>query len=601
MAAATNLTSIQRFLRFLGSIQMAMFLIIAWAIGMIWGTIIESKQTAEAARVLVYHTWWFWGIQIGIGVNLIVAVVNRLPLKRHQISFAIVHAGFVLMLAGGLITSMIGYEGQLYVREGAASSELVLWDRQLSLRSGDTVEVIPLPMGSKVEGRTLRQAGGALPGIEVLDYAPKATLSPQLQPVPAGGSPGLAFAIYPQHGAEDDHGHGPELQDFLLAGDARRSAIDLNIFDIGIKRFTDAEAFAEQVEEMKSGSGSFEVLIEGAGTPVPISLVLPDRIGEEVDLGNGIVAQVTDFAEHAMVSGKGIEDVPGGRRNPAAVLYLRKDGVEERHILFSEHPEVPFVTGQGEKPLAARVWLEAPDGAGGKLAFRYLVGPDGSLMLQLEGPQGREAAVPVAEGQRVPMPGYDYAVAVVDYVPSAVEGVAVRHLPPKADGGSSLLQLRLELNGAEDVRWLEFGRPLAVALGGASFNLEFGRKSIPLPFQVKLDDFRIEYHPGSRRESSYASQVKVEALNGEAPSVETEISMNRTLDFLGFRLFQSSYILGRNGGPDTTVLSVNRDPGAGVVYWAFGILIFGIAWYVMGDGRKKRNGAKSASQPENAQ
>jgi cytochrome c biogenesis protein ResB len=71
------------------------------------------------------------------------------------------------------------------------------------------------------------------------------------------------------------------------------------------------------------------------------------------------------------------------------------------------------------------------------------------------------------------------------------------------------------------------------------------------------------------------------------------ISINRPLDVAGFRLFQSSYRLGRDGGPDTTVLSVSYDPGVPVVYVSFVLIILGIAWGLRGVRRKAQQRARA--------
>ena len=596
--AATSSDPILRFLRFLGSIQMAMILIIACAIAMIFGTVIESRHDAEIAKALVYRTPWFWGILILIGVNLAVAVINRLPLKRHQYSFAVVHLGFILMLAGGLITSMIGYEGQLYVTEGQASSELVLWDRELVVAGGGERESLHVPTGPGLAGTRLRREGGGLPELRALDYVAKGGMEPALEAGVAADPPGLRYSVVPYHGADDDHGHAPEYQSWLIADRSRSSLHEHSIFALELLRFSDAEAYAERAAAKVASGGGYEIRVERVDQPGLVTIELPARLNEVVELGDGTTVQVTAFAEHAMVSGGGgIEDSPGGRLNPAAIVLVRRGGFEERHTAFSQHPEFLSVRGRGDAPLVQSVLLKAPEGASMSLAFRFLVDPAGQLMLQMEGPDGRQAAGPVAAGQRLPVPGQALAVVVDEYLPAARVGEIVTRFPAKSDQGSPLVLLQARLGGAEQAAWVPFGQERILELGGQQWILKYGRKRMALPFEVALEDFRIEFHPGSKREAEYASQVKVTALAGEAEPISTEISMNRTLDYLGFRLFQSSYILGQGGRPDTTVLSVNRDPGTLVVYVAFGILILGLIWYVTGDGRKKRNGLTIAASP----
>ena len=64
------------------------------------------------------------------------------------------------------------------------------------------------------------------------------------------------------------------------------------------------------------------------------------------------------------------------------------------------------------------------------------------------------------------------------------------------------------------------------------------------------------------------------------------------LDEAGFRLFQSSYQLGRGRQPDATILSVSYDPGVPVVYSSFVLIVLGIAWYVQSQRRRLRPSAR---------
>ncbi|RMH05203.1 MAG: hypothetical protein D6702_00680 [Planctomycetota bacterium] len=581
-----------RAFRFLGSVQMAMILIVACAIAMIAGTLIESDLGREMAALRVYHTPWFWGLQIMIAVNLAVAVINRLPLKRHQYSFAVVHLGFILMLAGGLITSMFGYEGRLYVTEGQSSNELVLNSRELIVRGTEAQAAMDVPTGAALAGTRLMEATQGFPSVDVLEYVPLGRTVQSLEAGAAGDPPGLAYSILPAHGPDDDHGHAPEVTGWLLAGDPAAAVRDHNVIEIGIEAFADAEAFADRTAAAPvAADGEFAVVIErGLGFP-PVRIPLPEGLGRTTDLGGGLVARVESFARHAMVGSGGIVDSPDGRWNPAAVVVLTRDGVEERHTVFSLHPDFKVVKGGGDTPFADAVRLEAPAGAGLRPALRFLVDPTGELYVQEEGPSGRNAARPIAAGGRVAIPGYDYALVVDAYHPHARAGLRAIRLPANGNEGSPLLRVRLTDEAGSAETWVQLGRETPLALGGRSWLLKYAYKTRPLPFRVALDDFRVEFHPGSRRESEYASTVKVSPLADGPEPVDTVISMNRTLDYMGFRLFQSSYILGRNGGPDTTILSVNHDPGADVVYLAFAVLILGLCWYVTGDGRKKRAAA----------
>ena len=110
-------------------------------------------------------------------------------------------------------------------------------------------------------------------------------------------------------------------------------------------------------------------------------------------------------------------------------------------------------------------------------------------------------------------------------------------------------------------------------LGGRKFALDWGSRSVTLPFAIELKDFQLERYAGSMSPSSYASEVVlIDPVNNiEKPY---RIFMNNVLDYGGFRFFQSSYDMDEQG----TILSVNRDPGKIPTYIGYTLLVVGLLW-----------------------
>lgn len=94
-----------------------------------------------------------------------------------------------------------------------------------------------------------------------------------------------------------------------------------------------------------------------------------------------------------------------------------------------------------------------------------------------------------------------------------------------------------------------------------------------LPFTVRLDDFQIDTYQGTRRPAMFRSKVHVvDAETGRTfPAV---IQMNQPLTYRGYSLFQSSYEMGH--GRERTILAVSKDPGEGVVFFGYTLLLVGL-------------------------
>ncbi len=105
--------------------------------------------------------------------------------------------------------------------------------------------------------------------------------------------------------------------------------------------------------------------------------------------------------------------------------------------------------------------------------------------------------------------------------------------------------------------------------GDTVVRLEYGSKTLQLPFSITLKDFQLDRYPGSMSPSSYASEVTVNKQDGK--KYDYRIFMNRTLHEGNFLFFQSSYDQDEKG----TILSVNNDPGKWPTYLGYFLLTLG--------------------------
>ncbi|MBR0083101.1 MAG: cytochrome c biogenesis protein ResB, partial [Bacteroidales bacterium] len=99
----------------------------------------------------------------------------------------------------------------------------------------------------------------------------------------------------------------------------------------------------------------------------------------------------------------------------------------------------------------------------------------------------------------------------------------------------------------------------------ASEYLKEDGSAAALPFSLRLDEFRVEYYPGSKAPSDYCSSVTI------LPSGESRtISMNKILRRSGYRFYQASF----DPGDGSSTLSVSHDPwGIGITYSGYLLLL----------------------------
>ena len=104
-----------------------------------------------------------------------------------------------------------------------------------------------------------------------------------------------------------------------------------------------------------------------------------------------------------------------------------------------------------------------------------------------------------------------------------------------------------------------------------TLRLSWGAKILELPFSIYLGDFKLQRYPGSNSPSAYSSDVKVYDTKDDV-SFEQTISMNNTLNYKGYKFFQSSYTMNESA----TILSVNKDPGVIPTYIGYALLFTGL-------------------------
>lgn len=581
--------SLRGSLQFLGRVQFTIVLLTAGAVAMAIGTVIESRQGAQAAQALIYRTLWFDLFLGMIAVNLVVAVVNRLPIRRHQWAFVVTHISIVVLLAGAWVSRTFGFEGELHIAEGGEEGRLLLpgdevrarWSEEAgsSMQRATEEAMLPLPAGSVRSGSLLQSETSVRPAIRVLQRLAHGT--PMFELGEAGGRGGSP-------GVELHAGGRLDSRTWLLAGDARFERRLLGSIEIDILH-PSTPASLEQCLEARAAREAV-LRIQPTGARGPVVIRLPEQVGQRVPCGDRVFVTCERFLRCAKVGSDGLEDVPDSRPNPAAVLHVERDGQTRTRTVFARYPDFDLDHGAVRQRLLASARLEAWSG---RPSCRIIVAPDRTrVFAQITTARGRERAGELAPGQCVSVADTGIRLTLDRLLPAARARLHVRERP---EGGASFIRLAAAWAGEEATVWLRKGGSASVDLGDRKLHLGFRRRSVRLPFRVALTEFEVAYHPGSSRPSSFASQVAVRTRSG--PPLEATVAMNRPLDIAGLRIFQAGYRLGRRGRPDTSIFTVSYDPGVPIVYSAFVLIILGVGWYLLGSGRRARRHVQAVRGP----
>ena len=118
----------------MGSLKLAVVLIVGSAVLLGGATFVEKFFGAPAARDLIYGAWWFVAVNAVLFLNVLCAALFRFPWRRGQIGFLVTHGGILLLLAGCLATRLGGIEAELPVYEEETARTAYLPSRHLELQ-----------------------------------------------------------------------------------------------------------------------------------------------------------------------------------------------------------------------------------------------------------------------------------------------------------------------------------------------------------------------------------------------------------------------------------------------------------------------------------
>lgn len=177
---------------------------------------------------------------------------------------------------------------------------------------------------------------------------------------------------------------------------------------------------------------------------------------------------------------------------------------------------------------------------------------------QMHDKAGKVRSQPIASisteiGEEEEIADTGYRIKILDYVPDFVMDVATKQVSTrtmKANNPAIEIELKSK-DGVKDAFWV------------------FAR--YPDIHQSKASNFNFIYNWVARQPKDFISKVTIIKDNREI--LNRDIKVNFPLKFSGFSFFQSSY------DPEQlnwTGLRVVKDPGVGIVYLGFGLLILGL-------------------------
>ncbi len=558
-------------MRFLGSLRLAVPLLVTMAVVLAWGTIYETRFGTAAVQRFIYQAWWFQGLLAFLALNLAAAALQRRPWQRAHAPFLLAHLGIILILIGGIIGGRWGLEGHLVIPEGQAERMLQLPHKVLVVSQPNPG--VPHILPTQFEATAWRQEPHALFQVPLEDrdvtlvvdrYYPDAVVDEQVTADGAEESP--AAQILLSH-------EGQEEAIWLLAQDPERFGARWGQAHVLFLEPSDPAQLsallgAMPLERWSRGVVTVALPAQGLRQDIPV----PETVGAPVPI-EGSPYQVTfkEYFTDFVITESGVANRSGALENPAVALTITGPEGTDAFLAFALHPDFPAIH-ERRHIIPARVTYRHPalEAALPPEALCLVRHPSGALSCVLTGDAGQRHAAPCEIGRRYTHPWLGYQFEVREVYPRA--RVAQRFINRSGEVRAEALHVVAQEGQETAEAWVRLRGRAELSLGREPVVVEYRPAARELPLTLKLLDFRKVDYPGTQMAASFESDVELTDAKRGLVLIRT-IRMNSPLRYRGFSFYQSSYL---EGPTETTVLSVRNDPGTPFVYAGFLTVILGV-------------------------
>ena len=578
-------------MRAIGSLWFAAVLLVLWLVAMASATVFEMLKGSEWALAAFYKSWWFRLLLSLLAVNVLAALLLRIPFSKRQIGFVLTHVGILVTLVGATVTWLWGIDGRVAILEGETINELLVGEPVLRIgKRADGAEAnIDLAASAFSGFRAIdRPAAPELRlgkvGVQTLSYLPDSSWVNEIRDDSPFPSPAVEVAFGPTD---------QPASTWVFADRRGR----LGSVEVGLRQVLDQarleQLLAETRRAVEQSDGLLKIEVDGAAFDVPLQASLE----RAVPLGDtGYAIHTLGYFPHAIVGANNqLTNASDHRDNPAIEVEIIGNEVKETRKAFARYPGFGSMHGEA-KVEELQLTFVAPKNNGAALPpIEVLKGPKGSLHVRFSHDGEHLVSYPVTVGTALetPWPGLTFEVSQ-SFDRARFHGSAVPVEPIRETRMPAVL-LEVSSDEGSSETWVQKYRPRSVVVDGSTYDVVFAEKTLPLGFGVKLNDFRIGYYPGERMPRSFESRITIiDPTSQELP--DRLISMNNPTKHGGFTFYQSSYQ--PNPGRMTSVLSVSKDPGKPVVFAGYITIMVGMVVVLairMDDQRRKARALASSS------
>lgn len=498
-------------IHWLGSMQLALFLLATISVALAAATITEARISSKIAHAYIYKAPWFQVWLVVLCVNLLAATITRWPWERRHIGFIVTHYGIIVLLVGAVIGSNTGFEGNVTLRRDAPPVTRVITSRSvIQIESpADGYQYLAPFDAETAQPTPARPRVFPIPGtklkIVALDHSSDLIHEPILTASTApGAAPGVLLRI--------------------------RSALMGQEHAIALHAGARPEDDFFGMARIRLGSALPDVAPPG---PVETRMVFAKYDSVSDNKTPGVVVRLSEDGKRIAIfdaEGHGAayarEDIMGKPVTEAGATvvvekfwpdFAMKDG---RPISQSDNPNNPAIL----------VRISPAAEGGHQTPTLDLAIENGGLAYRLSRNDHPYASGRVAPGESFPLGWADWEAEATTVLPASELTSQVR----PGTGGIPGFLARLE--GPEGARgperWVESGEVTALTEGNHVVRVGYGLEARPLPFSMRLLNFEIPRDEGTDAPSNFLATV--EFRDSKTGAIRTGVAqMNHPASYPG--------------------------------------------------------------------
>lgn len=580
----------QGLFKFFASLKLAVFSLLLLSGVLAYATVMGSYYGMRGSQILVYQRWWFAGVLLLLGINVLCAALIRYPWKLRQTGFVVTHLGIIVILVGSFVTQQFGMDGNMPIPEKKQSSEVILNDLKLTLKDSKTglSKSFSVPESATTqEGEVLKIEMGVNQSLRIEKFIPRAIPESRLipSPLPGLGNPAVKLSLA---------NNRFQVEEWLkLDAKNEKARLNLGPAQVSFEKLNSVQQEKDffkkpsSVPQKKEEKG--RLLLEREGERVAVKI--EDLLGKWRSISQlGIEVKVARYLPYAVVENNQLVSKSQEPKNPAVEVFVRsisEPAKQEKHTLFSLFPEFNTLhnkKGQTSTPsLGLVLGFKGPEenqslmGVGKSRGQLFLAqsADNKELLYRVLSSQGAiNSEGRIETGKKIKTGWMDIELEIKDWLPFSVADEEPRSVEVLQGSDEPFLTaVKLRVN-EEPPFWLIEGMGKAYSTGEKDLVIQYHRDRVLLPFKLYLEKFTMGTNPGTNTAASFVSDVVVKDPKDENEK-KAVISMNEPLKHGGYYFYQASYQLTPNQ-PAVSVFAVNHDPGRALKYLGSLLMTLGI-------------------------